>query len=274
MTSIHPKTSILTGEMAKLHNISKETLRYYHQIGLLIPDTVDEKGYRHYSIEQFAHLDSILFLRELGLSIQEIKDYFEHRNLDSIIHLLKDKSITIKEQLRHLEKTHAAISQKIQLLESYRYYSYGICTLKMYGTRHIARLPLKSYKGIEDFEYGLKELNNSFTNHNLSLFKGMIGVSLSPPHIDLNHFNKWDNIILVFDDMEHENLDILEAGNYATITYIGSYDKGYEYYQKLLHWLHEHRFTIDGDCLFLTITDSAFSNDSNEYINEIQIKIK
>lgn len=269
-----PKTSILTGEMAKLHAISKETLRYYHQIGLLIPETIDDKGYRHYSIEQFAYLDSILFLREIGLSIQEIKDYFKTRNLDTILHILKEKSNAIEEQLQHLHNIHTAITGKVHLLETYKDYAYDTCTMKLYKERHIAKLPLQSYKGIADFEYGLKALSSTLPHHNLTLFKGMIGVSLSPTHLDLEHFDKWDHIILVFEDAVHSHLDTLPHGNYATITYIGTYTDGYAYYQKLLSWIKAHHFIPEGDCLFLTIADSAFSNDPNEYINEIQIKIK
>lgn len=138
----------------------------------------------------------------------------------------------------------------------------------------MAKLPLHSYKGIADFEYGLKALSGSLPDLNLTLFKGMIGVSLTPSHINLEHFDKWDNILLVFEDDTHDNLELLPSGHYATITYIGTYSEGYTYYKSLLSWMEEHHFTPDGDCLFLTIADSAFSNDPSEYINEIQIKIK
>lgn len=267
------KTSILTGEMAKLHNVSKETLRYYHQIGLLVPDFVDDKGYRHYSIRQFAHLDSILFLRELGLSIQEIQDFFKHRTLDTMLELLKEKNISIEDELQRLLKRQKAITTKIQLLEDYKRSNQEVCTLKYLPERHISRLPLKTYKGISDFEFGLKALNQSLVD-NLSLFKGMIGVSLNAEHISKAYFGKWDSIILVFDDYEEHDLQVLPQGQYATLTYSGTYEDGDMYYEKLLSWLEDHNFNPDGDCLFLTISDSAFSNDPKEYINEIQIKIK
>ncbi|MGL4798761.1 MAG: MerR family transcriptional regulator [Cellulosilyticaceae bacterium] len=268
------KTSIMTGEMAKLHGISKETLRYYHQIGLLVPDTIDAKGYRHYSIAQFAHLDSILFLRDLGLSIQEIKDYFSQRNLDTILQLLKEKNEWIDTQLATLQHQQTAISSKVKLFEMYRHCQYEVCTLKLYPERFITRFPLQTYSGMADFEYGLKALSSTLPDQSLSLFKGMIGVSLSLSHIDTEHFGKWDHVVLLFDDAEHKSLDNLASGNYATITYIGSYEKSYPYYEQLLQWIDAHHFTPDGECLFLTISDTAFSNDPNEYINEIQIKIK
>lgn len=54
--------SILIGEMAQIHGISAQTLRYYDRIDLFKPSyTNEESGYRYYGIEQFAHLESILF---------------------------------------------------------------------------------------------------------------------------------------------------------------------------------------------------------------------
>lgn len=43
----------MAGEMAKMHDISKQTLIYYDTIGLFKPSEKDnETGYRYYRIEQ------------------------------------------------------------------------------------------------------------------------------------------------------------------------------------------------------------------------------
>ena len=52
------------GETAKIHHISKQTLIFYDKKGLLKPAYVDKNnGYRYYSLEEFAALDVILFLK-------------------------------------------------------------------------------------------------------------------------------------------------------------------------------------------------------------------
>ena len=38
------------GEVARLFNISKDTLRYYDKIGILKPEVNKENGYRFYDI--------------------------------------------------------------------------------------------------------------------------------------------------------------------------------------------------------------------------------
>ena len=62
------------GEISKLFNINKKTLRYYDEIDLFKPSYVDKNNkYRYYSIDQFECLETIQYLKELGLTLNKIK---------------------------------------------------------------------------------------------------------------------------------------------------------------------------------------------------------
>jgi len=62
------------GEFAELSGVSTKTLRYYDEIGILRPAAVDSRTrYRRYSTQQLKDLASILALRDLGLSLNEIR---------------------------------------------------------------------------------------------------------------------------------------------------------------------------------------------------------
>jgi len=60
-------------KLAKLSGISARTLRFYDEIGLLKPAKVNESGYRIYEQKEVDFLQQILFYRELGISLEEIK---------------------------------------------------------------------------------------------------------------------------------------------------------------------------------------------------------
>lgn len=60
-------------EVAELVGVSVRTLHYYDEIGLLTPDSTTESGYRLYSDDNLDTLQQILFFRELGFSLKEIK---------------------------------------------------------------------------------------------------------------------------------------------------------------------------------------------------------
>ncbi|MDL2310959.1 MerR family transcriptional regulator, partial [Peptostreptococcaceae bacterium OttesenSCG-928-C18] len=63
------------GELSDLFNLNEQTLRYYNKVGLLLPFTKGENGYRKYKIEQIYTLATIRYLRNLDYSIDDIKNY-------------------------------------------------------------------------------------------------------------------------------------------------------------------------------------------------------
>ncbi len=62
------------GEFSKIAQVPGSQLRYYDEIGLLKPAKIDEwTGYRYYSATQLSDLNRILALKELGLSLDQIR---------------------------------------------------------------------------------------------------------------------------------------------------------------------------------------------------------
>ena len=64
------------GEFSKIAHVTIRLLRYYDEIGLFVPAMVDrDSGYRYYTIEQLSRLNRILVMRDLGLSLDQIKEF-------------------------------------------------------------------------------------------------------------------------------------------------------------------------------------------------------
>ncbi len=67
------------GQFSKIFRITPKTLRHYDEIGLFKPARNDSfTGYRYYSSEQFSQLNTILALKDMGLSLPEIKRIINH----------------------------------------------------------------------------------------------------------------------------------------------------------------------------------------------------
>lgn len=65
------------GEVCKLKDISVGSLRYYEELGVLIPVYVNQSnGYRYYSHQQMLHLDVIITCIDLDIPLKEVKQYF------------------------------------------------------------------------------------------------------------------------------------------------------------------------------------------------------
>ena len=61
-------------EISERTGISVRTLHYYDEIGLLKPSIVTETKYRLYTEDDLSRLQEILFFREVGFALKEIKD--------------------------------------------------------------------------------------------------------------------------------------------------------------------------------------------------------
>jgi DNA-binding transcriptional MerR regulator len=63
-------------QLADAFGVNKNTVRYYTRINLLRPSRSSENGYRFYPLEQQNRLRFILSARDLGFSIEDIKQIF------------------------------------------------------------------------------------------------------------------------------------------------------------------------------------------------------
>ena len=61
------------GELAKRAGVSVRTLRHYDAIGLLSPRETTQAGYRLYDEKALMQLEQILYFRELGFALEEIR---------------------------------------------------------------------------------------------------------------------------------------------------------------------------------------------------------
>lgn len=68
--------------LGKLAGISTRTLRYYDEIGLLTPARINSSGYRIYGQNEVDRLQQILFYRELGIHLEQIKDIMSSPTYD------------------------------------------------------------------------------------------------------------------------------------------------------------------------------------------------
>lgn len=100
------------GDLAKMTGLTVRTLRFYDQIGLFSPSGQTESGHRLYNESDLSRLHQILSLKELGLSLEEIKSALNGGQISplEIVELQIDQ---IKEQIKRQQK----------LLEQLRYVS-------------------------------------------------------------------------------------------------------------------------------------------------------
>jgi len=69
------KTDFTISEFGKKARVSVRTLRFYEEIGLLVPVRKNSSGHRLYGLAELAKLQQIQSLKFLGYSLREIIDF-------------------------------------------------------------------------------------------------------------------------------------------------------------------------------------------------------
>ena len=134
------------GELASACNTTLKTIRYYEEKGLIKHCKVDSNnGYHYYNFETLVYLQKIIKLKELGFSLEEIKNYNIKSNKEKI------------EELENLLKTTNEKINKLYTLEYSKSYHlpYFINDEKALGLwKSVAHA-----KSIEDYKNGIYNEN-------------------------------------------------------------------------------------------------------------------
>lgn len=100
------RNTFTSGEIAKLANISKQTLSYYEKEKLLKPAKRNQdNNYAYYSLAEYHMLEMIVCMRRLGFSIKDIREFLHYRDENIVSNLLRKKQEElILEQKELMEK--------------------------------------------------------------------------------------------------------------------------------------------------------------------------
>ncbi|MCR9143874.1 MAG: MerR family transcriptional regulator [bacterium] len=104
------------GKFSLITRLSVKTLRHYHEIGLLVPDHVDEdSGYRYYRGAAVERARVILQLRDLDFPLQQIGEILkECRDDADIVVFLEERAAAIAEDLKRLQGKRASIERVLE----------------------------------------------------------------------------------------------------------------------------------------------------------------
>jgi DNA-binding transcriptional MerR regulator len=69
-------------DVARLAKVTVRTLHHYDEIGLLVPSSRNESGYRLYAEDDLQRLQQILLWRELGFPLEEIRRILDDPGFD------------------------------------------------------------------------------------------------------------------------------------------------------------------------------------------------
>lgn len=113
-------------QVAAMSGVSVRTLHFYDETGLLKPAYHGANGYRFYEEPQLLNLQQILFYRELGFELKEIKRILEQADFENVAALESHRQVleknltrtrslveTIDKTIQHLKGTEKMKSEEM-----------------------------------------------------------------------------------------------------------------------------------------------------------------
>ncbi len=114
------------GEIARKAGTSARTVRYYEELGLIQPDSHSSGGFRLYSEDNLKRLRVISFLKELGLSLSEIREIFaakkasgaDKETIRTLLRIFGDKLRLVDSRIESLSRIRAELTRAMRILHS------------------------------------------------------------------------------------------------------------------------------------------------------------
>ena len=188
------------GEIARLFHVSVSTLRHYDRIGLLSPEYTDpDSGYRYYSTRQFECLNTIRYLRELDIPLEQIGQFIENRQIDGICELLLQQKEEVRRRRKQLARIETKIDNRLAQIAAAASATLDAITVERKPPRRIAFLKRSfTLRSPLDLELYIRELEQD--EEGTTIFLGKVGIGLSREALEGRRYDLYEGVFLILDD--------------------------------------------------------------------------
>lgn len=274
------------GKVSSLCNVSIKTLRYYDEIGLLIPDCrKDDNNYRYYTHEQILTLFIIRKLRHLGVPLKEIKDIISQKDAESMEKCIRQRLEEINQSIEALNDQYAEGQLLLERLEK----GHNLLETEHTGwategirLEEIPRSPVlftrrvkKNYKNSDVSVDRWFELFEMVSRHKLKA-TGPIILTYHNHPLEQFYQNDCDLEISIQVNESVDSPAAKEFGGFPAVTalHIGRNEDIIQTHIKAIKWLNQHGYTIAGPISEEYIISPVDIENEADHITKIIIPIE
>ena len=136
-------------KLSKMSGVSSRTLRYYDEIELLKPIRIAESGYRMYGQKELDTLQQILFYRELGFPLEDIKgilyaaDFDKEKAFHCHLAELNKKRERLDVLINNVTKSMAAMKGELTMADDEKFEGFKQTLINENEEKHGAEIRAK-----------------------------------------------------------------------------------------------------------------------------------
>ncbi len=257
---------------SKMSEVPRKTLIYYDSIGLFKPIFVAENGYRYYHRNQLDTIGVIHIFKELGMSLEEIREHLSHRTPDSTLELFYKQEEIVYSQLQKLQRAKQMIIQRAENIRQ---------SLHMDTTRMNVvwqdKMPLLLSSPVRSSKKQFPEELWSDFQKRLQREHAPLGYPTGVM-IDKEDMLRGDGdwMTHMYSRMEtiHYKQEYMPEGYYLVACARADYGDTERIFPPIFEYIHKQRYTIIGHAYEEYIQDEVVLQNPEEYLVRIMVHIE
>ena len=263
-----------SGEIAKLRNISKQTLLFYDKIGLFKPGYVDsENGYRYYSAEQLDYLDTILIMKKVGFPLGKIKKHLEEYSTKDSLEFLKEQIEVIDKNIDEWNLLKNRLEHRCEQVEDSLKHKNTEPEVGVTDEFYILQYDVEKPYSMEDISIATKKCYSQALSENIPIFF-QCGVCVPFEHIQEGRHTEATTAFVTSEKQNSiSNIKKLPAGMTVNTYHFGNYYDIKETYDKIIDYCKRYNLKIISDSYEFCINDYITSKNEDEFITKVMFYI-
>lgn len=262
-----------TGEFAKLCHVNKKTLFYYDEIDLFKPEKILDNGYRYYSHTQLELLSAIFSLKDMGMSLKEIKEFIDKRDAKSVIKVLNYEVNKLEKKILRLKRSKDRLLNKIKIIEEGKRWSNKIILEDQEEEYLLISDPVdntKEHYDIENYTAHLVYCEDNDLNIGYS-----VGSIINKEKLKSENYLEYSYYFTrINKDVCDKNILIKPKGRYVVGYLHGYYDKAPRLYEELIEYINKNNLNIIGNSYEQILIDELVEKNMDDYVIKISIQVK
>ena len=272
-------------EVSEICNIPSKTLRYYDEIGLVVPAFRDESSrYRYYGKDQIITLCIIRKLRKMGFGLKAIQCIITGNTATDLERNIETKLEELEEEISNLERTYYSMKAFMERLKT------GVDLLTIKEHLEIEDVSIETIRPTQ-LVYTRKTMAN-YANAEVSLDRWVelsnlcdeLDLKTDGSYIVTYHSNPLEQFLYTDTDIEFgisvENVgeakEFRTFGNFtaATAIHLGNYADIIQTHVRLVQWINKNHYKIVGPVSEEFIISPLDINNANEHVTKIIIPVE
>jgi DNA-binding transcriptional MerR regulator len=256
---------------SRLSGVSRKALIFYDSIGLFRPAHVGENGYRYYHHLQLDTITVIQSLKELGMSLDEIKRYLGHRTPEGSLQLFRRQRQAIREKMERLERLSGVIEYRIQRIQ--RALTLDADAIELVH-REAAPIFISASIRCPERQITDEMWIRFFDECDLrEIPYGLpVGYCIDRDSLSAGNYDIISHFFIQTGDSEKATAQI-PGGTYLVGYLRGYHRRGPALYERLLAYAGRAGLQVTGDAYEELLLDEISASDPQEYLAQVSIQV-